>query len=95
MRKNKSRQYQHNKKRKNINTVNFGDLPEAAQARIQGQVHQYEAGGGTSVASSPSTLSTSTPTSCERGGGNSVIFVVDVPFLAAGSPLKRMITITI
>jgi hypothetical protein len=31
MRKNKSRRYQHNKKRKNINTVNFGDLPEAAR----------------------------------------------------------------
>jgi hypothetical protein len=69
MRKNKSRQYQLNKKPKNINTVNFGDLPEAARARIQGQVHQYEAGGGTSMASSPSTLSTSTPTSRERSGG--------------------------
>jgi len=95
MRKNKSRRYQHNKKRKNINTVNFGDLPEAARARIQGQVHQYEAGGGTSGVSSPSTLSTSTPTSRERGSGNSVIFVLDVPCLAAGSPLKRMMPITI
>ncbi len=95
MRKNKSRRYQHNKKRKNINTVNFGDLPEAARARIQGQVHQFEAGGGTSVASSPSTLSASTPTSRERGSGNSIIFVVDIPCLAAGSPLKRMMPITI
>ncbi len=40
MRKNKSRMYQHNKKRKNIDTVNFGDLLEAARAWIQGQVHQ-------------------------------------------------------
>jgi hypothetical protein len=95
---NKSRRYQHNKKRKNINTVNFGDLPEAARARIQGQVHQYEAGGGTSMALSitgPSTLYTSTLTAPERGGGNSVVFVIDAPCLAAGSPLKRMMPIPI
>jgi hypothetical protein len=98
MKKNKSKRYQHNKKRKNLHTVNFGDLPEATRAWMQGQVHQYKAGSGTSVVLSvtgPSTLSMSAPPSCTRGGGNSVIFVVDVPCLAAGSPLKRMMPITI
>jgi hypothetical protein len=71
MRKNKSRRNQHNKKRKNLHTVNFSDLPEATRAQMQGQVHQYKAGGGTSVVLSvtgPSTLSTSTPPACEQGG---------------------------
>jgi hypothetical protein len=98
MKKNKSKQYQHNKKHKNLHTVNFGDLPEATRAQMQGQVHQYKAGGSTSVVLSvtgPSTFSTSAPPARERGGGNRVIFVIDVPCLAAGSPLKRMMPITI
>ena len=37
----------------------------------------------------PSTLSTLTPTSCERGSGNSVIFVVDIPWLAAGTSVHQ------
>ena len=98
MRKNKSRRYQHNKKRKNLHTVNFGDLLEATRARMQGQVHQYKAGSGTSVVLSvtgPSTLSMLTPPACERGGGNSVVFVIDIPCLAVGSPLKRIMPIRI
>jgi hypothetical protein len=69
MRKNKSKRYQHNKKCKNLHTVNFSDLPEATRARMQGQVHQIKAGGSTSMVSSvtsPSTLSTSTPPAHER-----------------------------
>jgi hypothetical protein len=65
---------------------------------MQGKVHQYEAGRGTSIVLSvtgPSTLSTSAPPARPRGGGNSIIFVVDVPCLATGSPLKRMMPITI
>jgi hypothetical protein len=98
MRKNKSRRYQCNKKRKNLHTVNFGDLPEATRARMQGRVHQYKVGSGTSMVSSvtgPSTLSTLTPPACERSGGNSVVFILHIPCLAAGSPLKRMMPITI
>jgi hypothetical protein len=98
MRKNKSRRYQHNKKRKNLHTVDFSDLPEATRAWMQGQVHQYKVGGGKSMVSSvtgPSTLSTSTPPAREHGGGNSVVFMINVPCLAVGSPLKRMMPITI
>jgi hypothetical protein len=65
---------------------------------MQGQVHQYEAGGSTSVVlfvTSSSMLSTLTPPACERGGGNSVVFMINVLCLAAGSPLKRMMPITI
>ncbi len=65
---------------------------------MQGQVHQYEASGGTSIVLSitgPSTLSTLAQLARERGGGNSVIFVINVLCLAAGSPLKRMVPITI
>ena len=39
MRKSKSWRYQHNKKHKNLYTVNFDDLPEATRAQMQGQVH--------------------------------------------------------
>jgi hypothetical protein len=98
MKKNKSKQYQHNKKCKNLHTVNFGDLPKATRAWMQGQVHQYEAGGGTSVVLSvigSSTLSTLAPPACEHGCRNSIIFVIGVPCLTAGSPLKRMMPITI
>jgi hypothetical protein len=98
MKKSKSKQYQHNKKRKNLHTVNFGDLPEATRARMQGQVHQYKAGSSTSVVLSvtgPSTLSMLAPPAGARGGRNSIIFVINVPCLAAGSPLKRMMPITI
>jgi hypothetical protein len=98
MRKNKSRRYQHNKKRMNLHTVNFGDLPETTRAWMQGQVHQYEASSGTSVVLSvtgPSTLSTLTPPAREPGGGNSIMFMIDVPCLAAGSLFKRMMPITI
>ena len=65
---------------------------------MQGQVHQYKADGGTSKVLSitgPSTLFTSTPLAREGGGGNSAVFVIDIPCLAAGSPLKRMMLITI
>ncbi len=82
MKKNKSKQYQHNKKCKNLQKVNFGDLPEATRAQMQGQVHQYKAGGGTSKVSSitgPSTSSTSAPPARARGGGNSVIFMITIP----------------
>jgi hypothetical protein len=65
---------------------------------MQGQVHHYKAGGGKSVVLSvtgPSTLSTSTPPARERSGGNSILLMIDIPCLAAGSPLKRMMPIMI
>ncbi len=44
---------------------------------------------------SPSTSSTSTPPAHERSGGNSFVFMINVSCLATGSPLKRMMPITI
>jgi hypothetical protein len=97
--KNKKKRYNNNQKRKNLNTVNLSDFSESTRARLQGQFHQYEASGKTTVVSSvtgPNASSVMTPRggrSC--GSGNSVVFMINVPCLAAGSTLKQMMPITI
>ena len=97
MRKNKKKRYNNNLKRKNLNTVNLSDFSEEQRARLSSQWRTYEATGETSVVSSvtgPSTSSVTTPPRRKPGSG-SVIFMIDVPCLANGSTLKRMMPITI
>ena len=97
MRKNKKKRYNNNLKRKNLNTVNLSDFSEDQRARLSAQWHAYEATGETNVVSSvtgPSTSSVTTPLR-RPPGSNSVIFMIDIPCLASGSPLKRMMPITI
>jgi hypothetical protein len=73
MRKNKKKRYSNNQKRKNLETVNLIDFSESTRACLQGQFHQYEAGGKTTVVFSvtgPSTSSVTTPWGgCGRKSG--------------------------
>ena len=97
MRKNKKKRYNNNLKRKNLNTVNLSDFSEDQRARLSSQWRTYEATGETSIVSSvtgPSTSSVTTPPR-RPPGSNNVIFMIDVPCLASGNPLKRMMPITI
>ena len=97
MHKNKKKRYNNNLKRKNLNTVNLSDFSEDQRARLSAQWRAYEATGETNVVSSvtgPSTSSVTTPLR-RPPGSNSVIFMIDIPCLASGSPLKRMMPITI
>ena len=98
MRKNRKKRHTQNLKRKNLSTANLSDFDEEGQNRIREQVLLTE-GDHSSISS---TVSTSrSPTNQQgrggpgRGRGGGVIFVADVVVLAAGSPLKRSMPISI
>jgi hypothetical protein len=99
MHKNKRKCYIHNIKCKNLSTVNYADLPEATRQWMHEQILLVDASDGTSVMSSVTNPSILTPRAagcgCGRSNGNGVILVIDVPCLATGSPLKKMMPITI
>jgi hypothetical protein len=98
MRTNKKKRYNNNTKCKNLNTVNFNDLPKETRTRLHDQILLSEAIDGTSVVLlviNPSMPSATAPWGCGRGRGNSVILMINVPCLAPGSPLKQVMQITI
>jgi hypothetical protein len=99
MNRNKKKCYIHNVKCKNLSTVNYADLPEATRKRMHQQILLVVASNGTSMMSSVTNTSTPMPSAAGHGhghsNGNGVILVIDVPCLAAGSPLKKMMPITI
>jgi hypothetical protein len=99
MRRYKKKCYIHNVKHKNLSTINYADLPEATRQQMHQQILLADASNGTSMTSSVTNTSTLTPSaagcSCGHRNGNRVVFVIDVPCLAAGSPLKKMVPITI
>ena len=96
MRKNRKKRHANNLKRKNLGTANLSDFDEEGQQRIREQVLHAQ-GDQSSVTSSVSTPSS--PSDCGRGRGcgrgGGVILVADVVVLAAGSPLKRVMPISI
>jgi len=98
MRKNRKKRHTQNLKRKNLSTANLSDFDEEGQNRIREQVLHTE-GDHSSIASTVSTARS--PTNQQgrggpgRGRGGGVIFVADVVVLAAGSPLKRTMPISI
>ena len=97
MRKNRKKRHSRNLKRKNLGTANFADFDEEGQNRIREQVLQAN-GDQTSVASS---VTTQSPPGADRGRGRGrgrgggVILIADVVVLAAGTPLKRAMPISI
>ncbi len=97
--KNKRKLYIHNIKHKNLSTINYADLPESIRQRMQEQILLADAFDGTSKTSSVTNPSTLTPSAagcgCTHSNGYGLILVIDVPCLAAGSPLKKMTSITI
>ncbi len=101
MRKNKKKRHHQNSKRKNLGTENLSDFDEQSKKRITNQVlaamTSKIVGKHTSV-----TLSVLTPRSPSDnnrsrccGPGRGVVLVTDVVFLAAGSPLKHAMPISI
>jgi hypothetical protein len=100
MRKSRKKRHAQNLKRRNLGTANLFDFDEEGQNRIQEQVLQAE-GDHSSVTSSVSTPRSVTQqgldSGCGRGRGRpgGVILVADVVVLAAGSPLKRTMPISI
>jgi hypothetical protein len=98
MRKSRKKRHANNLKRKNLGTANFADFDEEGQNRIREQVLQAD-GDKSSIASSVTT--TSSPGAGRGrgrgrgGGGGGVILIADVVVLAAGSPLKRAMPISI
>jgi hypothetical protein len=95
--KNKKKRYNNNAKRKNLGTVNFNDLPNSTRFWLCDQILMLEANNGSSVVllvTSPSMSSATASQGCGRKSGNIVILMINVPCLAAGSPLKQMMLIT-
>jgi hypothetical protein len=104
MRKNRKKQHSQNTKRKNLGTANFLDFDKPGQQRIREQVLQsmgQEVSDHMSVASSVTTLSSVNQQGMlcgrghGRGSGGGVILVADTVVLAAGTPLKRVMPISI
>ena len=102
MRKNRKKKHTQNQKRKNLGTTNYADFDEEGQQRIQEQC--LAAIGGHPVSDSASAMSSVTgpgsyAPSASRGRGRSDggarIFVVDVTVLAATTPLKPQMPISI
>ncbi len=101
MRKNHKKKHVQNTKRKNLGTANFSDFDAAGQQRIQEQC--LAAVGGHEVSNNTSAMSSVTGPGSHaplagRGRGRSSggrIFVVDVSVLAAGTPLKPQMRISI
>jgi hypothetical protein len=90
MRKNRKKKHVQNQKRKNLGTANYADFDEAGQQQIREQC--LAAVGGHEVSNNASAMSSVT------GPGShapSAIFVVNVAVLAATTPLKPQMPISI
>jgi hypothetical protein len=104
MRKNRKKQYSQNTKRKNLGTANLSDFDKLSQQHIREQVLQsmgQEVSNHMRVASSVTTPSSVNQQGMlrgcghGRGSGGGVILVADAVVLAAGTPLKRAMPISI
>ena len=102
MRKARKKRHQQNLKRKNLGTANLADFDEEGQQRITEQVLMASrySGDNSSTTSSVTTPRSITQQGLDRGRGRGrpsggVILVADVVVLAAGSPLKRAMPISI
>ena len=97
MRKTRKKRHTNNLKRKNLGTANFADFDEEGQNRIREQVLQANSN-QTSVASSVTTQSSPGADRGRgrgRGRGDGVILIANIVVLAAGTPLKRAMPISI
>ncbi len=101
MRKNRKKRHHQNSKRKNLGTANLSGFDEQSKKRITDQVPAAMTskivGEHTSITSSVSTpcSPSNNNRSRRRGPGGGVVLVADVVVLAAGSPLKRAMPISI
>jgi hypothetical protein len=101
MRKNRKKRHHQNSKRKNLGTANLSDFDEQSKKRITNQVlaamTSKIVGEHTSITSSVSTprSPSNNDRSRRRGPSGGVVLVADVVILAAGSPLKRAMPISI
>jgi hypothetical protein len=101
MRKNRKKRHAHNLKRKNLGTTNLSNFDEQGKKRITDQVLAAMisriVGKNSSVASSVSTPHSPSNHDCSNGRrpGGGVVIVADVIVLAAGSPLKCAMPISI
>ena len=96
----RKKQREKNSKKQNLATTNLSDFDEVSQQRIWEQVLQSntksKVGDATSVISAVTTTSQQSKTRDPQGKRNTgYIFIVDVQVLAAGSPLKALMPISI
>ncbi len=101
MRKNQKKHHNQNSKRKNLGTANLSGFDEQGKRQITDQVLASMTGKIVGKLSSIASL-VSTPRSTSkhdhgrgRGSGGGVVLVADVVVVAAGSPLKRAMPISI
>jgi hypothetical protein len=101
MRKNRKKRHHQNSKRKNLGTANLSNFDEQSKKRITNQVlaamTSKIVGKHTSVTSSVLTPRSSSDNDRNRrcGPGGGVVLDADIVILAAGSPLKRTMPISI
>ncbi len=94
MRENRKEKHIQNTKRKNLGTANFSHFDNASQQRIREQC--LAAVGGHEVSDNNSAMSSVTGPGCRCGQGSSNrVFVVNVSVLAASTPLKQQMLISI
>jgi hypothetical protein len=101
MHKNQKKCHNQNSKRKNLGTANLSDFDEQGKQQITDQVLASMTGKSVGKLSSVASLVTTPCSPSEHGRGRGrrpgggVVLVADVVVLAAGSPLKRAMPISI